>query len=177
MNRPPDRRRRAICPPTPPSGVAPVFLQARQGGFSIIAAIFILVVLAGLGAFMVSTANTQQLTIAFDVQNSRAAQAARAGIEWGVYQVVRVPSAPGNFTEACNAATYATPSAERVLANLPGLEAFRVEVVCGRAQYTEDEGPYSVYQIVATACNAADCPAAAPGIGYVEHQQEARVKQ
>lgn len=161
-----------------PSGVAPHFLLGGQRGFSIVAAIFILVVLAGLGGFIVSTSGTQQLSLALDVQNSRVQQAARAGIEWGVYQVVKVPAAAGNFTAACEAATFAAPSAATALTTLPGLDAFRIEVTCGSAVQSEGAPPaYRVYQIVATACNAAACPAPLPGLGYVEHRQEARVKQ
>ncbi|OGV77778.1 MAG: hypothetical protein A3I83_04805 [Methylotenera sp. RIFCSPLOWO2_02_FULL_45_14] len=55
-----------------------------QSGFAIIAAIFLLVVLAALGAFMVTFSNTQHLTSAQDVQGSRAYWAARAGLEWGI---------------------------------------------------------------------------------------------
>lgn len=159
-----------------PSGVRPFFLRCRQRGFSIVAAIFILVVLAGLGGFIVSTSSSQQLSLALDAENSRVQQAARAGIEWGVYQVVKVPSAPGNFTKACEDASYAAPSDPAVLV-LPGLESFRIEVICGSANVTEGASDYRVYQVVATACNAAACPASAPGLGYVEHRQEARVKQ
>jgi len=44
----------------------------RQHGFAAIAAIFLVVVLAALGAFMVTYSNTQQLTSAQDIQGSRA---------------------------------------------------------------------------------------------------------
>ncbi|MCX7147082.1 MAG: hypothetical protein NT042_12985 [Sulfuritalea sp.] len=47
-------------------------------------AIFILVVLAALGAFVVSVTATQNITFAQDVQGVRAYQAARAGIESGI---------------------------------------------------------------------------------------------
>ncbi len=64
-----------ICPDAVPS-------QAR--GFAIVSAIFILVVLAALGAFVVSVSVTQNVTFAQDVQSARAYQAARAGIEAGI---------------------------------------------------------------------------------------------
>lgn len=159
------------------SGVAPFFLQVRQRGFSIVAAVFILVVLAGLGGFIVSTSTSQHLSLALDVDNSRAQQAARAGVEWGIYQVVRVPSSPGNFTEACDAASYGTPSAVTALSGLPNLAAFRIEVTCGSQVFTEGAlPPYRIYEVVATACNAATCGVTAPGMGYVEHRQVARIK-
>lgn len=56
----------------------------RQRGFGVIAAIVILVILAGLGAFVVSISTTQSITFAQDIQGARAYQAARAGLEWGI---------------------------------------------------------------------------------------------
>ncbi len=60
--------------------------EGRSGGFAIVSAIFILVVLATLAGFIVSVTTTQNLTFAQDVQGVRAYQAARAGTEWGIYQ-------------------------------------------------------------------------------------------
>jgi MSHA biogenesis protein MshP len=54
-----------------------------QQGFAAIAAVFLVVLLAALGAFMLSFSNTQQLTAAQDVLGSRAYWAARKGLEWG----------------------------------------------------------------------------------------------
>ncbi|MCZ7653378.1 MAG: hypothetical protein M5R42_02480 [Rhodocyclaceae bacterium] len=55
----------------------------RQGGFSIVTAIFLIVVLAALGAFAVSMFRVQQTTAAYDELGVRGYQAAQAGIEWG----------------------------------------------------------------------------------------------
>src|SRR6267143_1352112 len=51
----------------------------RQTGFSIIAAIFLLVVLALLGALIASVTGMQQQSGQLDLQGVRAYQAARAG--------------------------------------------------------------------------------------------------
>ena len=51
-------------------------------------AIFLLVVLSLLGAFIVSVTGLQQSSQQLDVQGVRAYQAARAGIEWGAWQVL-----------------------------------------------------------------------------------------
>lgn len=149
--------------------------RRAERGFSIVAAVFILVVMAGLGAFIVSTSSSQQMGLALDVLGSRARQAARTGIDWATYQVVKLPG--GGFAAACEAANFAAPSAPSVLTALPGLEGFRVEVTCGSEGYTED-GAYRLYRITATACNdGVGCLAAAtPGVAYVEHQQVAVVK-
>ena len=67
------------------------FAVGRQGGFSLVTAIFILVILAALGAAMVTFSGAQQTTVAMDIQTARAYQAARAGIEWGAYRALQVP--------------------------------------------------------------------------------------
>jgi len=69
----------------------PILLPQR--GFAAIAAIFLIVVLAALGGFMLTFSNTQQLTAAQDLQGTRAYWAARAGLEWGVGSVVSKPTA------------------------------------------------------------------------------------
>lgn len=145
------------------------------GGFSIIAALFILVVLAGLGGFILSTSSTQHLTLAQDVLNARARLASRAGVEWAAYHVGRASA----FRTACQAAgaSFAGPGpATQVLApgDLAGLAEFRVDVSCRSQSYDEAGFAIRVYQIVATACtSAAGCPAGAVGTGYVEHRQTA----
>jgi MSHA biogenesis protein MshP len=151
----------------------------RQRGFSIVAAIFILVVLAGLAGYIVSTSSTQHLALAQDAMNSRALQASRAGIEWATHQVTRATA----FQTACQAAaaSYAgvTPATQAFPAGtLAGLEDFRVDVVCRSQSFTEGADTYRVYQVVSTACTAAACPTtAATGLGYVEHRQTATVRQ
>jgi MSHA biogenesis protein MshP len=80
--------------------------EKRQRGFAIVAGIFILVVLAGLAAFVVSVTSTQHLTYAQDVQGARAYQAARAGVEWGLnrwFTTYRCPPSTGTtltFTDS-----------------------------------------------------------------------------
>src|SRR5437016_13870030 len=64
----------------------------RQTGFSIIAAIFLLVVLALLAAFIASVTGMQQSSGQLDVLGARAYQSARAGMEWSAWQVLD----PGN---------------------------------------------------------------------------------
>jgi MSHA biogenesis protein MshP len=76
-----------------------VYRRSLEAGFSLISAIFLLVVLAGLGVAMVTISTVQQHDTALDVQGVRAYQAARAGIEWGVYRYVNGScQANNNFT-------------------------------------------------------------------------------
>jgi MSHA biogenesis protein MshP len=61
----------------------------QQHGFALISAVFLVVVLALLGAMIVSLSTTQHVSSARDLLGSRAYFAARAGIEWGSYQVLQ----------------------------------------------------------------------------------------
>lgn len=78
-------------------------VRLHQRGFAAIAAIFLVVILAALGGFMVSFSNTQQITSAQDVQGSRAYWAARAGLERGIAGLAAsagacpAPSPPASF--------------------------------------------------------------------------------
>ena len=137
---------------------------AKQHGFSIITAIFLIVVLAALGAFAVSMFRVQQSSAAFDELGSRGYQAAQAGIEWGAWQVLRNGG-------ACAAATNLA---------LPGsLVLFTVTVTCTSTAHTEAGNPVTIYQLTATACNqpaAGACPNPAPGADYVERQVQGAVE-
>ena len=66
--------------------------RAREGGFSLIAAIFLIVVLAALGMFAVRISATQQQTTNFAILEARAAAAAQAGIEFGANRALATPS-------------------------------------------------------------------------------------
>ena len=63
--------------------------RRRQAGVGLVTAIFLLVVLAGLGVAMVGLFNAQQTSSNLDLQGARAYQAARAGLEWGLFQQMR----------------------------------------------------------------------------------------
>lgn len=115
-------------------------MKNRQGGFSIVSAIFVLVVLAFLGTAMVTFSTNQQQSSAMDVMGSRAYQAARAGAEWGAYQVLRAGScAPSTTLPALAGST---------------LSVFTVTVTCGSTAASEVSaatGTVTVYDLTSTA--------------------------
>lgn len=130
----------------------------RQAGFSLVTGIFLLVILAALGAILVTVSGLFQVGSALDLQGARAYQAARAGIEWGAFQSLR--------NGACPAPTNLTFAGT-------GLADFTTTVVCTENSYTEQSATVIVDQVSATACNqpaAGACPNAAPGSNYVERQ-------
>lgn len=140
----------------------PVTVLFRQRGFSTITAIFLLVILAALGAFMVTFTGLQQTTVQADVLGVRAYYAARAGVEWGLYRALDPDAAPPTASfAACPAGT---------LTGLGGsLAPFAVTVTCTSTDATEANRSLRVYQITATACNQASCPGT-PGPGYIERR-------
>jgi MSHA biogenesis protein MshP len=64
----------------------------RQAGFSLVAAIFLIVVLAALGTFAVQVAMTQQQGANLELLEARAQAAAAAGIEYGANMALQRPS-------------------------------------------------------------------------------------
>lgn len=75
-----------------------------QRGFSLVTALFLLVVLAALGAYMVGISTTQKYTTVYALQGAKAYYAARSGIEWGISASVggacagATPIVMGDFT-------------------------------------------------------------------------------
>ncbi len=115
-----------------------VVRQGGQRGFALVSAIFILVILAALGGFIVTVSTTQSALQGLDIQGARAYQAARAGIEWGSYQLLSVT--PANC-----------PVSPAAVAPGGGLAGFTVTVSCTWQPYTEGANTVKVYTLVSTA--------------------------
>jgi MSHA biogenesis protein MshP len=146
-------------------------MKKLQKGFSIVSAIFLLVVLAFLGTAMVTFSTSQQQSAAMDVMGARAYQAARAGVEWGAYQVL--PNSAVGFAAACRAGPASTTLAAGTLAGT--LRGFSVEVDCISASASEVNaatGTVWVYDLVSTATQGA---AGQPD--YVERQIQVSIAQ
>ena len=131
-----------------------------QSGFVIIAAIFLLVVIAAIGGFMLTIGALSNSSSGLDVEGAKAYQAARAGIEWGVFQKLR--------NSTCPATTSFTPGGT--------LSTYTVSVTGTAMPYSEiTASTGSVCSIVSTACNrSGSCPGT-PGDNYVERQLQVSV--
>ncbi|HZR02676.1 MAG TPA: hypothetical protein VFA81_05850 [Burkholderiales bacterium] len=116
----------------------------RQGGFSLVSAIFILVVLAVLAAGIVKLSTTQHASASLDLQGVRAYQAARAGVEWGIYRILNPDAAPSVVLPSCWGAAETLPLAQ-------DLASFTVAVSCLGATTTELNRSIGVYRISAVA--------------------------
>jgi MSHA biogenesis protein MshP len=144
----------------------------RPGGFSMISAVFLLVIMAGLGAAMLSFSSMQHASSGLDSQGTRAYQAARAGVEWGLWKVLQE-------TPPCSAGVGTTTTF--VMPATTTLNEFSVTVVCISTAVVDVITPFTMYQISATACNqpngaGSTCPGTgALGKNYIERQLTATV--
>jgi MSHA biogenesis protein MshP len=140
-----------------------------QRGLTLVSALFILVVLAALGAALAKISQRQHLGSAAEIDAARAVQGARAGIEWGAFQVLRNPAPPAAAPGCFGTTSFQPPGT---------LAGFTVTVNCARTPGagTLADGSTALvfYQLVANACNAPSsgaCPASGtPGTTYVERQ-------
>ena len=106
----------------------------QQQGFSLIAAVFLIVVLAALVAFMLSMAGVQHQTATLVLRQAQAQAAARAGIDWAAAQALPGGSCPP---------TGASPD---IMVN-----GYAVEVSCAATAHTELGTTVQVFAITATA--------------------------
>jgi len=142
----------------------------KEEGFAYIAAILVVVALGGLALAVMRMNATQQVTGAMDLQSAHADQAARAGLEWGLYQALVVEN-------GCAVPVNRTIS-------FAGVAGFRSTVTCVRTPFNEGESDTAtgtpvlkyLYRVDAVACNgSAACPddGAAVTQGYVERKRSA----
>jgi MSHA biogenesis protein MshP len=151
----------------------------RCGGFAIATAVFIIVILAALAVSITLLTTQSQVGLARDMQGSRTYQAARAGLEWGAYQVLdpsnttatsgsaNLPNCPGASGASCPVSATSTsvptgPFAGTVLAGNT------VTLQCSCADFTESGRNVRVFQLKSTAAFGA-------GATTVERMVSARV--
>jgi MSHA biogenesis protein MshP len=103
--------------------------RMQERGFSLVSAIFLLVVLAGLGTFAVRIGVTQQQTVTAGMRAAQAFHAARSGVAWGAHQALNAGwcgNATLNLTEG-------------------GTNGFAVTVQCAQSTHTEGTSPIRVF--------------------------------
>jgi MSHA biogenesis protein MshP len=69
--------------------------RGSQRGFSLVAAVFLLVVLAALGAYAVRLNTLQQQSVTAALRGSQALEAARAGAAWAAYRSINAGACMG----------------------------------------------------------------------------------
>ena len=114
----------------------------KASGFTLVTALFLLSVVAVLSVYMINARVVQQITLVYSLQGARAMQAARAGIEWGIYDTIVVP--PFDCTDSSF-----TPTG-------PELNAFTVNLTCTSTMHVEAGGPPVItYRLTSTATTGA----------------------
>ncbi len=105
-----------------------------QQGITLIGAIFVLVIVSLLGQYLINIAGVQRQTSIMSLQSSRAYQAANAGIEWTIANVIANSSCP------------ATPPT-----SFTSLVGFTVTTTCNNLGNFDENGIIStIYQINTT---------------------------
>ena len=147
--------------------MTPRRLSHPAQGLGAVAVIVVLVLLAAVAAAVVRFGQQGQTMVQQDVQALRASAAARAGIEWGLFQALR-----GSWT-SCNAATQTL--------DLAADGGMRVTVSCSSTVYNEGldstgaDRTVRLFTIDAVACNGGGtCPDATAVVrsGYAEARRQ-----
>lgn len=114
--------------PDPPS--------RHRRGFSIIVALFLIVVLAALAVFLVGITAVSSSTPTLTLLQARALDAARSGFEWGAEEALSQNACPPSTTLAF------TP---------PGLAGFTAQVSCSETTHIENGATIDVFALVSQA--------------------------
>ena len=111
-------------------------IKVRQSGFTLVTALFLLIVVSLLSVYLINFRNVQQSTVVFGQQGARAMQAAHTGIEWGIYESV----VNGN----CALNTLFTASGT-------ALSAYNISVDCSSSTHTEGTVLITTYRLTSEA--------------------------
>ncbi|MBW3568093.1 MAG: pilus assembly protein MshP [Proteobacteria bacterium] len=103
----------------------------RQAGFSLLTAIFLLTVLASLGAFVIVLSGVSHQTPVLGLNGARAYHAARSGLEWGIERAVTGAAGGCNGTFA--------------------VDGFTVVVTCASTPHKDGNTDIAIYTIQSVA--------------------------
>jgi len=115
----------------------------RSGGFTLVAAIFLIVVLAALAVTIATISSTQRQTASLSILGARAYAAAASGMEWAVHQALNAPASLN-----CG-----TPTGTSFMLSGGVLDGFTITVTCAESAGIVEgtTGPYSVYALIVKA--------------------------
>lgn len=120
----------------------------QQRGVSVIAALFLLLLMSLLAALMANMLNVTNVNMAADVGGSRAYQAARAGVEWGMFKLD--PDAQSSSLPS------GLPTCGGVVAPFPVIPGHNLNVSCqpypsDTTVYQEGSRQIRIFRIISTA--------------------------
>lgn len=110
--------------------------MSRREGFSLISAIFLVVVVSAACSAMLGIVGAERRSSTLGVLGSRALQAARSGVEWATAKAVTNPA-------VCPTGTFNL--------NQGSLGGFQVTVTCTRTQHDENGSAWSTFRLRADA--------------------------
>lgn len=143
-----------------------------QRGVALVNAVFLIVVLAALGAYMVSIGGIQTAAVTKSLQAARVYFGAKAGLEWAIHRAVNPPVSMCSVSPATQATAFTLGGG--------GFVGVNVSVNCTFTTHNENDPPpgfttvtiqvFNVYHITSTATHGS------PGdVDYAERRLEATV--
>jgi len=146
----------------------------RCQGFALMMAVFMIVTMAAIGVYLVTISTGQIEAASQDEEATRAYQAARTGVDWGAYQLLRNPTTNSFATNCAGGA-----GSQNLTFTPPQLSRFRAEVSCQRVGNETEAGVAAVvYRLTVTGCNGSPTACGVSvGPTYVERQLQLTLTQ
>lgn len=111
----------------------------RAAGFTLVTTLFLLVVVSGLGAYLVSLSVAQHHASALSIDTLRGRHAALSGLEWLAYRIANVsntcPTPPATLTIEGFDVTLTNCSATDVIEGADSYRLFDVTVSAERGDF------------------------------------------
>jgi MSHA biogenesis protein MshP len=111
--------------------------RRRQQGFSLVSAIFLVVVVAMIAGYALSIGSTTVSATSLALQGKRAEGAARSGLEWVIARILQDNACPASSSTLTPAGT--------------GISGFTVSISCSSVTVTEGATTYPIYSVDVTA--------------------------
>jgi MSHA biogenesis protein MshP len=111
-----------------------------QTGFTLVTAVFILIVLSLGSVFIIQAASVANATTQYALQGRHAYFGAYSGAEWALHKALK-----GGSCAASTAFNFPTGGTSK-----SGLNGYRVTVNCVSESFTEGADTYNIYEITST---------------------------
>jgi len=142
----------------------------NQRGFSLIGAIFVMVILAALGGYMMRISSSQHIAAANAVEGSRAYYAAKSGLEWAVARLDLSNPATDSLLACAN-----DVNAQTIAYTSGALDGFSVDILCGSSNHTEQPNTYAVFVVESRSYKTSLGAGALGSLGYVSRYMKAKM--
>jgi MSHA biogenesis protein MshP len=119
--------------------------RKRSGGFALVPALFLVVVLGALALVAIRVGTGQQQAVTLSLMQTRALAAARAGIEWGACRAL------SSLSGGCVAAPSSCVASTTLNLTEASLNGFTVTVTCTATAFANGAATNNCYVINATA--------------------------